>query len=106
MTEQWELDAERRQAARLALIQRCGNPTPRSKPVQAPEPRTEREQRLAAGLIFADREDHRAAAQAEDRARRRRADAEVAQRDHLWQALRDSEGIDYADEWMNGGDAA
>lgn len=97
-----EEESERRQEARRAALRRCGTPEARSKTPREPKPPTEREQRLAAGLIFSDRADRIAEAQAEDRARRRQADAEVAQRDHLWQALRNSGGIDYADEWMDG----
>ncbi|MEU2076864.1 hypothetical protein [Streptomyces sp. NPDC013489] len=100
----WSDEAmEARQEARRQLIQRCGNPTPRPA---TPRPLSEREERLAAGLIFADREDRIAENRATHAARRRRADAELAGRDRIHSALRDREGSDYADGWMNGGDAA
>ncbi|MFC4611158.1 hypothetical protein ACFO9E_25690 [Streptomyces maoxianensis] len=122
-------EAERRQEARRAALRRGaahaqsplgrwayqsakayyeGREVPPPPPRTAAErgPATEREQRLADGFIFADRADRIAEAQAEHRARRQRADAEVQQQDHLWQILRDSQGSDYADAWMNGDDAA
>lgn len=124
-----EEEAERRQEARRAALRRgaqhAQSPLGRwaqaaakawmeGREAPAPPPRTrderqplsEREKRLAAGLLFSVADDDQTEARAEDRARRRRADAEVAHREHLWQALRDSEGSDYADQWMNGGDAA
>lgn len=100
----WTPEAmEARQEARRALLARCGNPPRREKPVRVP---SEREKRLAAGLVFSVAEEDAERADAEHRARRRQADAKVAERARLWQALRDSEGIDYADQWMNGDDAA
>ncbi|MEV8307857.1 hypothetical protein AB0P36_10960 [Streptomyces flavidovirens] len=102
MSDNWPTQEEmdRRQAERLALIKRCGPVPTRTRTAQEAKPPTEREQQLNAGLIFSDRDERQAAAEAEDRLRRRRADAEVAQRDHLWQSLRNGQGIDYADEWM------
>ncbi|MFG2330174.1 hypothetical protein ACGFMM_11170 [Streptomyces sp. NPDC048604] len=100
----WSDEAmEARQEARRRLIARCGNPQPRQRAAKQP---SEREQLLAAGFIFSDLEDRQADARAEHAARRRRADAELASRDALYDALRDSEGSDYADQWFGGGDAA
>lgn len=122
-------EAERRQEARRAALRRgtehAQSPTGRwfqratqawiegrEAPAAPPRPagpaqsRTERDERRAAGFIFSLRDEQIADAQAEHRLRRRRADQQVAERDHLWSVLRDSEGSDYADQWMNGGDAA
>lgn len=99
-------ESQRTATIRAAQQQREGQTGPLT---DMPKPRTEREIQRddaeAAGLIFSARADRIAEAQAEDRARRRRADEAVQQRDHLWETLRDSEGIDYADEWLGGGAA-
>lgn len=61
---------------------------------------TEREQLLAHGFIFSVRDQERADSAAEHRARRRRAEQETGQRDRVWQALRDTQGVDAADAWL------
>lgn len=104
MSEQWdEAEAERRQAARMAAIGRCG-PVPRR--VKERKPPTEREQLLAAGLTYSVAEQDQAEAAAEDRRRRRQADAELGVKARLFKSLSDTLGPDKAEEWMNGGDAA
>ncbi|MFD8640781.1 hypothetical protein ACFV14_10775 [Streptomyces zaomyceticus] len=100
----WSDDAmEARQEARRQLIARCGSPKPRQT---AQRPPTEREERLAAGFIFSDRAEQVEASKAEHQARRRRADAELAGRERIHSSLRDRHGLDFADQWMDGGDAA
>jgi hypothetical protein len=118
-----EQTAEQRQQARLALLRapqtpytsqlareeregRAGQLPPAPPAPRRPRQLTEREERLAAGLVFSDRDDRIAESRAEHAARRRRADAELAGRDRIHRALRDREGSDYADQWMDGGDAA
>jgi hypothetical protein len=61
---------------------------------------TEREQLLDHGFIFSVRDQDRATSAAEHRARRRRAEQETGQRDRVWQALRDAQGMDAADAWL------
>ncbi|RSS50059.1 hypothetical protein [Streptomyces sp. WAC01280] len=115
--------AEQRHQARLALLRapetpytsqlareqregREGQLPPAPPAPQRPRQLTEREERLAAGLVFADRDDRIAERRAEASARRRRADTELAGRDSIYRSLRNREGSDYADQWMDGGDAA
>lgn len=98
----WSEEAmEARQEARREAIRRCGPPARREKPARVP---SEREQRIAAGLIFSDRDDQLAAIQAADRARRARADEAVTSRERLYNTLRDDMGEDWANDWMRGGE--
>nr|WTB31085.1 hypothetical protein OG781_17790 [Streptomyces sp. NBC_00830] len=107
MSDYWSEEAmEARQDARRAAIMRCGTPAVRSKPQAQPKPPTEREQLLAAGFTYSVAQRDRQAADAEHRGLRRRADAEVTQRDSLHGKLRDLYGPDYADGWMNADGAA
>lgn len=125
MTQQHDdAEGERRQQERLAILSaipdtpytsrlaqeqrdgRTGDLPPRPPRTAPRRPRTEREERLDAGFIFSDLADRQAEAKAEHAARRRRADQARQGNERLYNALRDDMGEDYADEWMNGGDAA
>jgi hypothetical protein len=99
MSQYDEQEAERRQQARRDLIARCGNPPRRERPAR---PRTERDDRLAAGLIFSDRQEAIEQAEGEHWGRRRRAEQELASH----QRRHDSARRDWRKAWAPDGDDA
>ncbi|WP_236244518.1 hypothetical protein [Streptomyces sp. CC210A] len=89
----------------LAMAALEGRDTPPPPPRTGPtpvRPTTEREQLIADGLIYTVRAQDRAAAEAEHRARRQRADKAVEGHERLYQRLRDQYGTDAAEAWMRG----
>ncbi|SDN81437.1 hypothetical protein [Streptomyces wuyuanensis] len=120
MDNYWDDDqAERRQAARLAILQTCRandattvrlareHREGRTGPLTwAPEAATPPQAPDDDGMWFLRREEQLAEARAEHAARKRRADAERQSSERLFNSLRDTMGADAAEEWMNGGDVA
>ncbi|MGW2292286.1 hypothetical protein [Streptomyces phaeochromogenes] len=116
----WEVEMERRQAARLALLrdraetgsyvarlaaeQRRGVvgslPAAPARSATA-RPLSEDDQDLAAGLVFAVRDRRREAFELEHKARRTRAERELASRERLHSTYRDLYGLDEADRLMS-----
>ncbi|MFJ6783742.1 hypothetical protein [Streptomyces yangpuensis] len=75
--------AEARQQARLRLLDRSLPLPPRPRAERPAEPPTEREQRLAAGLIFSVRDEDLERSRAAHEARRHRAEQALASRQRL-----------------------
>lgn len=91
---------EKDRAATVALArQQMASQAARQAP-KPPQPRSERQQLLDAGFVFSVDDQDQADSAAEHRARRRLAEQETTQRDHVHAKLRDLYGPDYADEYL------
>ncbi|WP_180685321.1 hypothetical protein [Streptomyces gossypiisoli] len=98
-------ERERQATVRLAREQMEGRTgdlprLPSSTRQTAPRPRTERQRLLDSGFTYTVRDLDRQEAAAEHRARRARAEKEIAYRKELHASLTRMFGADYADEYL------